>query len=143
MPIVVPDLGERVLLRRMLTPESADSDPLYLRLYSNDYTPHRESLLADLTEATFSGYAPVALDPADWSAPVTTGGVAQTVHGPGVYSWVASSGTQDVYGYYVTDETDSYLLWAERYPSPVAVSATVPAVVFSLMRLRSIFQPEP
>lgn len=35
--------------------------PLMLRLYANDFTPHRGQTLAEFTEAAFPGYAPIPL----------------------------------------------------------------------------------
>lgn len=33
----------------------------HLKLYQNDFTPNDNSILADFTEATFGGYAPMAI----------------------------------------------------------------------------------
>lgn len=41
---------------------------LILRLYTNELTPSRAHSLADFTEASFPGYKPITLRPADWLA---------------------------------------------------------------------------
>lgn len=141
--LVVPDVGELVLLRRMLVPDANDTMPLRIKLYQSDTVPNRESVLADFTEANFAGYTQKDLDQTNWSTPATTAGIAQVTWVPGFISWLATSGTQDIYGYLVTDWTGITLLWAERYPNPVTVSTTVPALVLPTMRLRSESQPAP
>jgi hypothetical protein len=143
VPIIVPDLGELELVRRMLRPHEDDALPLRLRLFANDYVPNRVTEIDDVTEATFAGYVQKDLDPAGWASPVNVGGVAQMVWAAGFLSWLASAGSQTCYGYYVTDNPAEVLLWAERFPIPLAVSTTVPAIVLPIMRLHSEFEPDP
>lgn len=40
---------------------------LTLRLYTNEFTPHRNQTIADFTEADFPGYKPIELSPSDWT----------------------------------------------------------------------------
>lgn len=143
MPIVVPDDGEVALLRRMLKPAAGDDLALHLRLFANNIVPNRETVIGDVLESTFAGYASKPLLPTGWGAPQSVGGVAQMVWAAGFLSWLASAGTQTVYGYYVTDAADATLLWIERFPSPQLVTTVVPIVVLPLMRLHSEVEPAP
>lgn len=142
MALVVPDLGEVELLRRMLRPETGDADTLKLKLYKNNYTPVKASVLANFTECDFDGYAAADLDPANWDGPTSTAGVAVTVNSAGATTWYATSGSQNAYGYYVTNHDGSVVLWAERFPSaPLTISTTIPALVVPVMQLHSESQP--
>lgn len=143
MPLVVPDLGEVELLRLMLKTALAVDEPLSLRLYANDYAPNRQSVLANFTAASFDGYAPITLARAGWSAPATVGGIAQSTHGAAPAQWIAASGSQTCYGYYVTDAAGAVVYWAERFPAPLTVTTAVPILVVPVMRLRSESQPAP
>jgi hypothetical protein len=81
---------------------------LTLRLYSNDFTPHRNQSLADFTEADFPGYKPIRLAPSDWSvaseSPLTLACPTQEF-----------TLTEDlavpalVHGHYLTDDDDVVL----------------------------------
>ena len=141
MALVVPDLGEQYLLTLLLRDTVPADFPFWLGLYKNDYVPVRDTELADLVRADYAGYAPVPLVRASWNVPTDVGGVAQTFWGAGFVSFAPTSGTQTVYGYMVTDPSDSLLLWLERFPSPISISTVNPAFVLPSMRLNSLSQP--
>lgn len=76
-------------------------DALTLHLYKSPGAPTRQTVLGDLTEADFTGYAAVALGAwgADWTDPagnwhVTAPSIQFTATGSAV--------SNDIYGYYVT-----------------------------------------
>jgi hypothetical protein len=139
---VYPDEGEREILRRALSPAAGDSSAFHLRLYKNNYSPVKDSTLGDFTEADFDGYAQQDVIPANWPAPTTAGGVAQSIYGPGVLEFDCNSGSQNVYGYYVVDATGTIVLWAERLPgAPVVASPTTPVLVALVVQLHSEIQP--
>lgn len=143
MAIVVPDLGEIELLKVMLQTALAVDQVWHVHLFQNDYHPNRESVLDDFVEATFSGYEVLDLNRDQWLDPVTIGGVASTTYGVTLASWVSTSGSQVVYGYYVTDEGDSVVLWAERTSDGTVVSTSTPYQMLPLMRLHSESEPPP
>lgn len=92
-----------------------------LRLYSNNVTPSNATVLADLTESSFSGYSAVTLS--GWSSPVVTAHVAQS--DPSSITFTITSGTATVYGWYATNSAGTRLLWAQRDPSaPITLDAT-------------------
>lgn len=108
MPLVVPDAVEVLILQMFL------NTPLTLRLFGNNVTPGPASVAADFNEIAGGGYANKSLVFAGWSF---------TPNAPsyGLYtkqSWnftgaINAPGT--IYGYYITRDSDSILLWAERF----------------------------
>lgn len=91
-----------------------------LRLYKNNVTPTNATVLADLTEADFSGYAAQTLV---WGASSITAHIAEAA--AATLSFTISSGTQNIYGWYVTNSAGTRLLSVERDPSaPVAMDAS-------------------
>lgn len=143
MPLVVPDLGEIFLLDLLLREDVSSADRFLLHLYKNDYSPNRVSELIDFEEATFAGYEVVELARDQWSESETVGGYAVSLYGTGYQQWVATTGDQDIYGYYVTDQADEVVLWAERFGTMVTVSEVNPVLLIPVMRLRSEYQPAP
>jgi len=116
MALNVPDVG----LKQVIMLLQAGFPQLFVRLFQNDYTPAAGSVLANFTEATFSGYVAGTIQPgaAGWpGAPllgaanhryqITAGNVAYNGTGAGI--------TNTIYGYYVCDQANN-LWWAERLP---------------------------
>lgn len=107
MALLVPD--------GVLARFNDEFDPLLsgaiLRLYENNKTPAAGDVLADYTESTTPGYAPINL-------PITVPAAA-TVASVATKTWLIQTftftGAGLIYGYYVTDITGTILLWAERY----------------------------
>ena len=94
-----------------------------LHLFTNNVTIDDSFQDASgLTEATFDGYAPAALDLSGFSGPVVTGHVA-TVTAPAPIEFDAGAGgpTETIYGYWVED-TSGAMLWAESFAAGQAVA---------------------
>jgi hypothetical protein len=110
--IVVPQSGAQVLLEKGLDGLTAT---VKVHLFQNDYAPAPGSVLADFTEADYTGYAAQTVTPATW--PVYFQGIAQVVAvGPAlVFTPTGSTIANIVFGYFVTDTTGTRLLWAERF----------------------------
>lgn len=92
-------------------------------LFQNDITPSKQTLLADLVEATFDGYAR--------SAAVTWGTVGQTSTGAaevyGDTKLFTSSGDttpNTIYGFALVNTGGTAVEYAERFASPIPVSQT-------------------
>lgn len=143
MSLIVTDLGEVEVLRWTLKSVPGTADPLHVHLFKNDYTPNRSSVLAEFEGATFAGYAPKDMARADWQNPVSVNGVAYAFFGTALLSWLASVGSQLIHGYYVTGNDDVVALWAERFDTPVTVTAIVPVQFWPYMRLHSEIEPVP
>lgn len=92
---------------------SADGPARYLHLYQNDHTPALGDVLADYTEADFSGYAALDLFP-DWTGP--TGAGEPRVQSAGPVTFLHDGGVtgNSIYGCYLTDQAGTTLLGAIR-----------------------------
>jgi len=110
MALLVPDVGEVELLSRMLNLNSPDD--VVLHLYTNDKTPAEGDVLGDYTESTATGYAAETLTGSSWSVSTTSG--TTTGEYPQV-TFTYEAAEPDIYGYYVTNNAEDTLLWAERF----------------------------
>lgn len=132
MPLVVPDEGERRLLEIIVgkstlagtPPVDANARQLKLRLYVNQVNlsePDESFTTSIFTEASASGYAAITLEGSNWTAN-TQSGVSAIVYDSNV-TFTFNVG-QDVYGYYVTNNSNQ-ILWAEEFPgAPFALPST-------------------
>lgn len=111
MPIVFPNSELQFALQEILS--SAES----LHLFQNNYDVLPGTFtLADFTEATFSGYTEQALVGSNWNFSGSTTAVADYNSG---LTFQADSSDQDqqIYGYYITRDGGSELLYAETFPN--------------------------
>jgi len=110
MALLVPDVGEVLMLSYSLN-KIAPGDTVLLKLFKNDYTPVEGSVVGDFTEADTAGYSAIALAKADWTVATDTG--VTTAQQPLKTFTLTGAGSH--YGYYITDEAETGLLWAERF----------------------------
>lgn len=97
--------------------KTAQAD-LVLCLFKSNTTPSAATVLADLTEADFTGYSNITLTGASWS--VTTANPAVATYAQQTFTSSAGQSTQNIYGYYVKSGTT--LVAAERFsdaPNPI------------------------
>jgi hypothetical protein len=81
-----------------------------LRLFTSPTTVSDSTVIGSMTEATFTGYAGVALTESSWATAVTSGGVASSTYGAAVTFTRSATGTgQTVYGWYITDAGNTKL----------------------------------
>lgn len=80
-----------------------------LRLYSNNQTPSDAQTAANYTEVTGSGYSAIALG--SWI--VNEADPATASHAKQTFTFTGAAG--NVYGYYVTRNSDGALMFAERF----------------------------
>ena len=114
---VYPNAGLLEWLDRML-----DDDLIY-KLFVNDETPHADTILPDLTEASFSGYLAMTVAPADFVIRSVSGNIGTALAPPISFHNGGGSPT-NVYGYYVVDPTGLILLGAARFDdAPIAIPA--------------------
>lgn len=118
MALVVPNEANVEMLKLIINKEQADgtagnaNGERLLRLYTNNLDPTKDTVLAQLTEATQLGYAPITLSGSNWEVG-TNLGVTSAVYSESVFSFTAAA---SIYGYYVTSVGASpKLLWVERF----------------------------
>lgn len=96
--------------------------PLTARLFQNNITPDEDTVLGDFTESDYAGYAAQVLT--GWTSigyDVDFRDVIQAA----LLNWEITSGTQDVYGLYVTNAGNTVLWWCERRAAgPIALDAS-------------------
>jgi hypothetical protein len=136
---IVPDEGLSRELYRILVNEDTAFQAWQLLLFVNDYTPIGSTNLADLVEASFTGYSRRAIDRAGWGAPVVAGGVATATHAT-PQTWTNGNvGDVTVYGCAYLDVTFNVLRFAERFDSAdiVAVNPGGTITVLPVFTYRS------
>jgi hypothetical protein len=120
MGAVVVKGGLQKLLANEMQSNAAEY-PATVHLFANDHTPGVNDTVADYTEVTAAGYAPVNLGPVGaigWNSPAAYASWDNAVF----VNSNPSSSPFTCYGYYVLDSAGQ-LAWAERDPvAPVAVA---------------------
>lgn len=111
MTLLAPNNSEVVLLRYMLNHTVATD--VELRLYSNNHTPAESDVLGNYTQSSAAGYTAVSLPGTGWTVS-TSLGTTTGQHADQVFSYTTSD---TIYGYYVTNDAATQLLWSERFSS--------------------------
>ncbi len=118
MALLVPDVGEVELLKRLLY-ANAGSENGTLKLYKTNVTPAESDTAASYTVADFTGYSDKTLTSsqsgATWAVPTTNTGTTSSTYGT-TLTWSPTT-SQTVYGYYVVGATSTILWWAELFAS--------------------------
>lgn len=103
--------GEQIMLEALVNKTAPQ--PLRLKLFKNNVTPAETDTEATYTEATFTGYADVALTAASWTisgtAPTSIDFAEQT------FTSSANQTAQSIYGYYYVQQTSGKLVAVERF----------------------------
>lgn len=139
--LVVSDEGERYLLDRAIRTPWPDDEVWVLHLFDNDYTPCKDTLEDDLTEASYPGYGTIDLVRADWTDPVTVMGIATSWNGTTPKEFHAASGVTTIYGYYITVPDLDVFLLSQRFDSPPLLTAAAPLLLIPQLTLHSESQP--
>lgn len=81
-----------------------------LRLFKNNVTVDHTTAFGALTQATFSGYAGVALTTGTWAAAGVASHLATSTYGATVtFTRNATGATETIYGWYLTDAGNTKL----------------------------------
>lgn len=116
MPLVVPDAGEVLALKYMLN-HTAPSN-VRLKLYSNDKTPAESDVIANYTETVAAGYTDKVLTGSNWVVG-TSLGVSTAAYAQQSFTFTTAA---TLYGYYVTNNGATDLLWTERFTgAPISI----------------------
>lgn len=104
-------------LQRKLTDLASawNSTKVKLHLYKTNVTPTTSSTVGSFTECDFAGYA--AQDIANWAYDTVASHVADMKADPNVFTRTSTGTSQNVYGYYVTDQAGTTLYFAELDPA--------------------------
>ena len=108
MALLAVNEGENAILTRLL---NGGSFALSLGLFKNNLTPTDATVFADVTAATFTGYAAVTLTDGSWS--IVSGAPCVASYAQQTFTCSASGTAETIYGYYVYRGTTLY--WIERF----------------------------
>lgn len=121
MAVIVPAEGENICLNIIKAPGSYSGYAIYCALFQSNTTPSASTVLADLTECNFSGYAAVSVT---WGTVAQDGGGKASMTGTQIDFTHDGGGTpNDVYGWYLYFDNAGAvsLLAIERFASPPVV----------------------
>lgn len=114
--LVIPDVSKKPRATILL----AGTVHKKVHLFKNNATISHSTVLTDLTEANFSGYAAVNLSGGAVAASLDASGRA--VISWDTVSWTKSGATGNtIYGYYLTDNAD-LLSGVEKWDNPIDMS---------------------
>lgn len=144
----MPDLvvcadGENYLIDSCVSVPWVSGDDWECRLYANDVVPNRDTVLADLTEASFPGYLRKTLARGDWSAAVQISGRAATFFQGTPLSWLSSGTAQLIFGYMVCVAATGRMIWSQRLDTPFLVTNLSPLLLPLAFGGRSESEPPP
>lgn len=90
--------------------------PWELLLFVNDLEPDEDTVLADIEEPTWGGYARVTLDPATWTAPFLEAHEVRSDYGTEPVEFANDGGpTETPHGFGIFDPGNGVLVYAERF----------------------------
>jgi hypothetical protein len=121
---IIPNEGEKILLEAMVGKTAAGN--LKLKLFTNNYTPAHDDVIADYTEmGAVQGYTEKTLTPAGWNAGVEGTGIgtssankAYIEYPQQTFTADGTGGAQTVYGYVIMNDAETKVIAAERFSSP-------------------------
>lgn len=106
-------------LQRWIDGEAAGPSEPHIRPFTNDHTPSANEDPSDYTTDSSLTCPDDTLPGDQWGSITFGSGIAQTVHDL-TRSWTRVSGTGSItiYGYYVLNDDESEVRWAERFADP-------------------------
>ena len=116
--MVIPNEGKQRWLDRLFK-ESADAgDIINVRIFTNNFTPSDTTVLADFTQAAWTGYAAVVLTPATFNAATVVANVGQAQY-PTAPSFTMTAGSPvTAYGWYIEDPDTGVCLATQLFSTP-------------------------
>ena len=128
MALRFPDAGEVAALKAMVNHTSPGD--LKLHLYKNDVTIDEDTVIGDVTESTEAGYAAVTLTGASWTVATGAGNVTTASYAEQTFTFTEAA---TVYGYYVTNNAGTILMWIEEFTGgPYVLPASGGSVAVTL-----------
>jgi len=122
MNLIHPDASLIPILDRELA-----VDIVYRLASAIGGTPGLDSVLADFTQSAGTGYVAVTISLADWLMDsIVSRNASKTA---GDISFVCSSGSYSVVGYYITNAGNTELLGFVEFPASVTVDGSNPLIV--------------
>jgi hypothetical protein len=121
---VAPNEGRVVLVNNLLAGGTLEA--WSLRLFKNDYTPVVGSVLADFTQADFTGYSAKTLTRSQtgstWGAASIASNIAQSEYATDQSFTYTGATSQSVYGWYIVGATSGKVILAHRWTDGARVA---------------------
>ena len=120
MSAVVSDDGLQVIANHL----EFEPFTVKIKLFKSDHTPATGSVIADFTEADYSGYASQDSDPVSVTWDSSAGGKAIFLFTQKTFTRGAGGTTNTIYGYFIqiNDHGGTQkLLMAEKFSAPVVL----------------------
>jgi hypothetical protein len=133
MAIVVPSQGLEDILEYALN--KTEPTEVKLKLFKNDLTPDADTVIGDFTESDIAGYdaGGKTLAGASWTVATATGTEGTFAEQTWTFTEAGS-----IYGYYVTNNAGTAVLWCERFtdaphtfPSGGGTESITPAITIA------------
>lgn len=122
--VIIPDAGKKPRAAKIL----AGSNYNIVRLFKNNAVISHNTVLADLNEADFSGYAAIQLQNGTVQVALDASGRALTLFD--MVTWQKNGATGNtIYGYYYTDGAGN-LTAVEKWDLPVDMSVNLQVLQF-------------
>lgn len=126
----LPDEGIGDQLEYILNRSIAGVLSWQLLFWVNDFVPTHAVTLADLVEASFSGYSRLTLDRSEWTTPTVHSGCAHSTWGTDAQVWYVTGGpVETIYGYAYLDVTTGKIRFIQRYDDadiePISIGGKV------------------
>lgn len=135
MPQVVQNSSQILLLENVRAAPLSNGlwNDVVIKLFQNDFTPNVNTVLADFTEADFSGYASVN-QVATWLTPfVDANGIPRMMNAQMQFDHDGGVTANAIFGYWVEKAITGELLWAERFvDGPFNLALITDAIALTL-----------
>lgn len=117
--IVMANTGTPILLNYLLQRTANNYPDWLLMLWTNSSLfPTPATVYADLSEATFTGYARQTIIHAGWGAPaIISSTFARSTYGS-LFSWTNTGSAQPIYGYAVITPSPFTLIYCQKFDAP-------------------------
>jgi len=111
-----------------------DVNPKQCKLFTNNVPITATTVLSDLTEASFGGYAPVAMNPSAFTAGVDQlGRMAEIGNDLKVFTADGTGPTEIIYGFYCVTIADTELWMAGNFDVPITMENNGDTILLKLM----------
>jgi hypothetical protein len=127
---MVTDEGAITILMNLLANSAFNG---HVRLFTDDITPDASTVIGDLTEPTFTGYAQISLASVGFPTPTINGSGEAESDGP-TMTWTCTStpgSPETIHGIYVQIDdpvANPKCLYAARFSSPSVITASGDAI---------------
>lgn len=127
---LIPNEGLGPTLQELLGAVVPSVLPWELMFFVNDLVPDADTVLADLTEATWAGYMRLTLSRDLWTTPTVADGCAHSTFTTEATVWYVTGGpTETNYGYAFVDTTSGVIRFIQRFDDediePVVIGGKV------------------